>query len=440
MTGAVGVDTSPSADSLDTAKRVALAAFVGTAMEWYDFFLFTTAAALVFNAQFFVSHNALASTMASFATLAVGFVARPFGGLLFGWLGDKIGRRTVLLTTIVGIGVATVLIGVLPNYFSIGVIAPIALVALRVLQGLAVGGEWSGAVTITAENAPPGQRTRFASIPQLGSPVGTILSSGAFFLTSLALSEDNFHDWGWRIPFLLALPLLIASVMLRRRLEESPAFLELQQEGEVASAPIARVFTKSWRQVLAGTAVGLLGVAGFYLVTTFIISYGKRVLDLSPTLLLAATFIAAVCELAVIWTGGRWGQRYGATKVALASGIGSLVLAFPIFLAIGTANPLMVVVAMTVGVCVLSYAYSVQGAIVTSLFPAKVRYSGVAVCSNLAGVVGGLVPLAATAVLTVTGDTLWPSALMLMAIGAITAIGAVASRRLALPEHLETTV
>ncbi|MGV9713938.1 MFS transporter [Gordonia sp. NPDC003424] len=434
MTPTTTGDTVAPTAGVETARRVALAAFVGTAMEWYDFFLFTTAAALVFNAQFFVSDNALAATLASFATLAVGFIARPFGGLLFGWLGDKIGRRKVLLTTIVMIGVATVLIGLLPNYFSIGAIAPIALVTLRILQGLAVGGEWSGAVTLTTENTPPAHRAKFAAIPQLGSPVGTILSSGAFFVTSALVSEDNFKDWGWRIPFLLALPLLVFCVMLRRRLEESPAFLELQEEGEVASAPLKQVFVKHWRQILAGAAVGLLGVAGFYIVTTFIISYGKRVLGLSPTLLLAATFIAATFELAVIWTGGRLGQRFGSTAVSIWSGVGSAVLAVPVFWLIGTGNPLWVVIAMTIGVCALSYAYSVQGAIVTSLFPAKVRYSGVAVCSNLSGVVGGLVPLLATAVLTVTGDVLWPSALMLVVLAMITVGGAIWARRLCIPE------
>lgn len=421
--------------SLETTKKVALAAFVGTAMEWYDFFLFTTAAALVFNAQFFVSGSAAAATLASFATLAVGFAARPFGGLLFGWLGDRIGRRSVLLTTIVGIGVSTVLIGLLPNYYAIGVVAPILLVTLRVVQGLAIGGEWSGAVTIAAENSPTEERAKWASVPQLGSPVGTILSSGAFFITAGLMSESNFDAWGWRIPFLLALPLLIACVMLRSRLEESPAFLELQEEGEVAKAPVLQVFSNSWRQLLAGTAVGLLGVAGFYLVTTFVISYGKRVLDLPASLLLFATLIAACVELLVIWTGGRWGVRFGATRVVMCSGIVTALVAFPVFLVIGTANPVAVVIAMTVAVATLSYAYAVQGAIVTSLFPTKIRYSGVAICSNLSGVFGGLVPLIAASVLTITGDTLWPAAVMLIVISLLTALGALVSRRLHVAEE-----
>ncbi|CAM3856831.1 MULTISPECIES: MFS transporter [Tsukamurella] len=434
MTADTSAASTSSDPTDDGARRVALAAFVGTAMEWYDFFIFTTAAALVFNVQFFVSHNALAATMASFATLAVGFIARPFGGILFGWLGDRIGRRKVLMATIVGIGIATVLIGVLPNYASIGIAAPIILVVLRILQGLAVGGEWSGAVTITAENAPAAKRARYAAVPQLGSPVGTILSSGVFFLTSAALGDERFQDWGWRIPFLLALPMLIASVALRSRLEESPAFLELKDSGAVAEAPLSQVLRGSWRQVLAGSAVALLGIAGFYLVTTFVVSYGQRVLHLDTSLLLAATFIAASFELIVIWAGGRLGERYGSTRVSAGAGVITAILAFPIFMAIGTAQPVLVVVAMTVGVGVVSFAYSVQGAIITSLFPAPVRYTGVSVCGNAAAVLAGLVPLLATAILTVTGDTLWPSACLLILIAVITIAGALTARRISIPE------
>ncbi|MFC9832832.1 MFS transporter [Rhodococcus sp. NPDC127530] len=413
----------------DTSRRVAFAAFVGTAMEWYDFFLFTTAAALVFNVQFFVSDNALTATLASFGTLAVGFVARPVGGLLFGWLGDRIGRKKILMTTIVGIGVATVLIGMLPNYYSIGVIAPIALIVLRVLQGLAVGGEWSGAVTIAAENASPEERAKYASIPQLGSPVGTILSSGAFFLTSALLSEDVFDSWGWRIPFLLALPLLGVSILIRRQLEESPEFEALQEEDAVAEAPLRQVFVGAWRQLLVGASVMLIGAGGFYLITTFIISYGKRVLGLEASMLLLATVIAAVIEIPVIISGGRWGSRFGSCRVVIGGAIATMVLAFPIFWAIGTANPLLVVLGMSVGVAAVSYPYAVSGAVLTSLFPAKVRYSGVAVSSNIAGLVSGCVPLIATAVLTVTGDHLWPAAIILVAIGVIALAGGVLAPR-----------
>ncbi|MEV0947544.1 MFS transporter [Rhodococcus sp. NPDC049939] len=419
----------------ETSRRVAFAAFVGTAMEWYDFFLFTTAAALVFNVQYFSSDNALTATMASFSTLAVGFVARPVGGLLFGWLGDRVGRKKILMTTIVGIGISTVLIGLLPNYYSIGVIAPIALVVLRVLQGLAVGGEWSGAVTIAAENAPPEQRARYASIPQLGSPVGTIMSSGAFFITAAVLSEDVFNAWGWRIPFLLALPLLGVAVVIRKQLEESPEFEALREEDAVEKAPLRQVFSGAWQQLLVGASVMFIGTGGFYLITTFVISYGKRALGLGATMLLLATVIAAVVELPVVINGGRLGTRFGSSRVVIGGAIATIVLAFPVFWAISTAHPVLVVIAMTVGVAAISYPYAVSGAVLTSLFPARIRYSGVSVSSNIAGMASGFVPLIATAVLTVTGDTLWPAAVILVLIGVIALVGGVLAPRWSVAEE-----
>ncbi|WP_072686925.1 MFS transporter [Rhodococcus marinonascens] len=419
----------------DTSRRVAFAAFVGTAMEWYDFFLFTTAAALVFNVQYFSSDNALTATMASFSTLAVGFVARPVGGLLFGWLGDRVGRKKILMTTIVGIGVSTVLIGLLPNYYSIGVIAPIALVVLRVLQGLAVGGEWSGAVTIAAECASPAERAKYASIPQLGSPVGTILSSGAFFVTAAVLSEDVFNSWGWRIPFLLALPLLGVAVVIRNQLEESPEFEALQKEDAVAEAPLRQVFVGSWRQLLVGASIMFIGTGGFYLITTFIISYGKRVLGLGASMLLLATVIAAVIELPVIISGGRLGTRFGSCRIVIGGAIATIVLAFPVFWAIGTAQPVLVVLGMTVGVAAVSYPYAVSGAVLTSLFPAKIRYSGVSISSNIAGMASGFVPLIATAILTVTGDHLWPAATILVLIGVIALAGGIIAPRWSVAEE-----
>lgn len=415
------------------ARKVAFGALVGNAMEWYDFFLFNTAAALVFNVQYFVSENVLVSQLAAFATLAIGFVVRPLGGLLFGSLGDKVGRRSVLMTTVVGIGAVTALIGLLPTYASVGIWAPLVLIALRICQGLFVGGEWSGAMTIAVENAPLHRRARFAALPQVGSPIGTILSSGGFFVVALLLSRENFDSWGWRIPFLVAIPLLLLSVWVRSRLEESPVFKELQETGGAEQAPVRTAFRDSWRQILVGVGVAFLGVGGFYLVTTFVVAYGTTTLGMSPGVLLLATVIAAAVEIVVILTGGRLGERYGASRVIIGGAIASAVLAVPCFMLIQTAVPVLVVLGVTVAVGALSYPYAASGTVMTGLFPASTRYTGVAMSQNGAGMVSGLVPLLATALVAGAGDHWWPAAAMLIVIAAITAACGATAPRVSVP-------
>lgn len=418
----------------EQSRKVALASFAGSAMEWYDFFLFTTAAALVFNTQYFSSENPVTATLASFGTLAVGFAARPVGGLLFGRLGDRVGRKKVLTTTILLIGASTVLIGLLPNYYSIGLIAPTVLIVLRVIQGLALGGEWGGSVIIAAENAPAAKRALYASIPQLGSPVGTILSSGAFFITAAAMSESNFESWGWRIPFLIALPLLGVAVYARSKLEESPEFEALKEADALAESPIRQVFQFYWRQVLVGTSIMMIGTCGFYLVTTFVVSYGKRVLGLSASTLLLAVVLGAVIEIPILLLGGRWGTKYGSARVIAWSAITTIVLAGPIFWAISTGHPGWVSLGIILGIAAPTPAYAVVGASLTSLFTPDVRYSGVAISANFSAVLAGCVPLVATAILTVTGDTLWPSAPMLIVISSCTLAGALSTPRLSVKE------
>jgi len=414
-------------------RKVALGALVGTALEWYDFFLFTTAAALVFNVQYFVSNDPVIATLASFGTLAVGFVARPIGGLIFGAMGDKVGRRKTLMITIVGIGAVTGLIGLLPNYVSIGIAAPIMLILLRILQGLAVGGEWSGAMIIAIENAPVAKRARYAAIPQIGSPIGTLLSSGGFFLVAFTFSKEDFDSFGWRIPFLLAIPLLLVSLYIRRRLTESPEFTALMESGDTEHAPIRQVLKTSLPQIVVGMATALLGIGGFYLVTTFVISYGTLVLDLPSQVMLLGTVCAALVEIPVLILGGRLGEKYGAARVAILGGIITAVLAFPIFLAISSGNPVLVVFSMVVGVASLSLPYAVSGTILTGLFPVRLRYTGVAIASNFAGVISGFVPLIATALLALSGQQFWPSAVILVVISLFTVVAGFLVPRLSIP-------
>ncbi|QTG82600.1 MFS transporter [Arthrobacter crystallopoietes] len=411
------------------AMKVSMGALIGTAMEWYDFFLFSAAAALVFNVQYFANENATAAALASFATFGVGLVARPLGGMFFGAMGDRIGRRKTLMVTIVGIGAVTGLIGLLPTYAAIGIAAPVLLVLLRVFQGLFVGGEWSGAMTIVVENAPLERRARYAAMPQIGSPIGTILSSGGFFLMTLFFSQESFNSFGWRIPFLAAIPMLLIALYIRSRLEESPVFTELMEHDQVEKAPIRTTLRESWKHIIIGMAAALLGVGGFYLVTAFVVYYGVAILGYSPRLMLLGGMIAAIVEIPILILGGRLGERFGCSRVILVGGIASAIAAVPSFMLVASGNPVLVVIGMVLAVATLSFPYAASGTVLTGLFPARTRYTGVGFAQNTAGMLSGFVPLLATGMVAAAGNHWWPAAAMLVFLSLFTAVaGAVAPR------------
>ncbi|RRO18246.1 MFS transporter [Saccharopolyspora rhizosphaerae] len=412
------------------ARKVAFAAFVGTALEWYDYFLYGTAASIVFDRLYFATEDPAVATLAAFASFAVGFVARPLGGVVFGHLGDRIGRRRCLLITVTLISVVTGVIGLLPDFVTIGLAAPLLLTALRVLQGVAVGGEWGGAVTLAVEHAPPEQRGRFAALPQIGSPVGTLLSSGGFYLVAM-LPDESFDSWGWRLPFLAAFPLLGVALWLRRRVGESPVFEQVLAEHDRASVPAVELFRTAWRQVLIGVAASLIGIGGFYLLTTFVISYGSGQLGLPKSLMLAATLVAAAVEVLTLIFGGRLADRFSPGKVCLWGGVLSAAMAFPVFWMIDTRNPVLVIIAVTLGINCLSIPYAVSGSLLASLFPVHLRYSGVAISSNLSGMISGFVPLIASALLIASGQESWSTAALLLVLALITAAGGLFGHRAA---------
>ncbi len=432
-------DTPTSVEIEDRdVRKVAFGAFVGTALEWYDFFLYGTAASLVFNRLYFATDDAAVATLAAFASFAVGFLARPLGAVIFGHVGDRIGRKRALLITVTMIGLVTGVIGLLPDYFTIGVAAPVLLTLLRLLQGVAVGGEWGGAVTLAVEHAPRERRGRYAALPQIGSPIGTLLSSGGFLAVGL-LSDSSFDSWGWRLPFLAAFPLLVIAVYLRRQVEESPLFTKMLEEDDLASAPVAQVVRGALPQLLAGAGSTLLGVGGFYLVTTFVIAYGTGTLGISRSVLLVATLLAAAVEIFVLLAGGRMVERVGAGRVTVVGGLLTAVMAFPVFWMVDTASTPLVILGIVVGIACLSIPYAASGALLTELFPPKLRYSGVAISANSASVVSGFVPFVATALLAFSNEQSWAPALLLIAIALITTVSGYVAPRISPEEERVAT-
>ncbi|MFJ1747724.1 MFS transporter [Streptomyces sp. NPDC088116] len=418
--------TGPSESDI---RRLLTAAFTGTALEWYDYFLYGTAAALVFNKLFFPGLDPTVGTIASFSTFAVGFVARPIGAALFGHIGDRYGRKAALIITVVLMGVTTGCIGLLPSYDTIGVWAPVLLATLRFMQGISVGGEWSGAMLLTLEHTPKEKHGSYSSIPQLGSPVGTLLSSGAFALVGL-LPDDAFYSWGWRVPFLAAFGLLVFALYLRLRIEESPVFRAMLADAErdgPPPAPLIEAFRRSWGRMVVAVAAALLGIGGFFLLSTFIISYGTEQLGIDKSVMLNATVIGSVVEIAVLFVAGRVADRIGAWKVCAAGGVISMLVAFPVFRLVDTGQTGLVILGVALGIGAVSIPYAPIGAVITGMFPETFRYSAVAVSYNLAGVAAGFLPLIATWLVDTADGASWSVALLLVLLAAITVAGSYAA-------------
>lgn len=431
-------DAAVEVDPKDVA-RIARAAFAGTALEWYDYFLFGTAAALVFNYIFFTDLNDVTAILASFATFGVGFAARPIGAFVFGVLGDRWGRRPTLILSIVLIGVATGVIGMLPTYQNVGLAAPILLVVLRLFQGLAVGGEWGGATTIAIEHAPAKKRARYAAMVQLGSPVGTLLSSGAFALV-LLLPEETVFSWGWRLPFLAAFPLLAIALWIRLKVEESPVYEQLAEMDDRPKVPALQVFTKSFGRLATAISAALLGVGGFYLLNTYVISYTTTVMDVERQAVVNATLIAAVVQMIVVVIFGRVAERLGPGRVTFIGGILTAAAAWPLFMLIDTGAIWAITLAISLGIGLLTITYSVTGALLAELFPVEQRYSGVALGYNLAGALTGFLPFIAT---WMTGmqetPTVMPAVVLLIIVSLLTAMGGFVGEKLRVTDGVVLT-
>ena len=405
-----------------SVTRVVLASFIGTTIEWYDFFLYGTAAALVFNQLFFPTLDSAAGTMAAFGTYAVGFFARPIGAVVFGHFGDRMGRKSMLVTTLTLMGLATFLIGVLPTYDQAGVTAPALLVFLRFVQGFGVGGEWGGAVLMAVEHGHQGRRGLYASWVQAGVPAGMILATAVFNAFS-SLPDDAFLRWGWRVPFLLGIVLLGVGLFIRLQVLESPLFAKLRDRNKQSGAPFFELLRRYPRNVVLAIGARVAENGAFYIYTVFVLTYATATLGLDRTAILNLVLLASAVQFIAIPLLGRLSDSVGRRPVYLAGAAGTAAFAFPFFWLVDTGNVFLIGLAITSGLVIQSAMYAPQAAFFSELFGTEVRYTGASVGYQLASpLAGGLAPLISTALLQWSGGQPWPVAVYMIALSAITLV------------------
>ncbi|HCA18238.1 MAG: MFS transporter [Alcaligenes pakistanensis] len=377
-----------------------LASMMGTTIEWYDFFLYGTAAALIFNKIFFPAFDPITGTLAAFATYSVGFFARPLGGLIFGHFGDKLGRKSMLLITLFLMGIPTILIGLIPSYDSIGYWAAVLLVLMRFLQGIAVGGEWGGAVLMAVEHAPEGKKGFFGSLPQTGVAPGLILSSLAMGAVA-SLPEEDMLTWGWRLPFLASVALLLVGWWIRAKVAESPDFEQMSKKGKQVAVPALEVLRHYPREVLLVVGGRLAEVTWFYTVVTFALAYATTTLGVARSVMLDATVWGAFAALFTMPLFGVLGDKIGFKWVFMAGTILMLAFSSTFFSMLGSLDSKTITLALVIAIgLVYAALYGPQGGLFSTQFPPEVRYSGISIAVQVSGAIGGgLAPLVATSLL-----------------------------------------
>ncbi|MEU3191735.1 MFS transporter [Streptomyces sp. NPDC006992] len=400
------------------ARKAGIAAFVGTTIEWYDFYVYATAASLVFGRIFFPEGtDRLTGIAAAFATYAVGFFARPLGGVVFGHIGDRFGRRSALVITLTMMGAATFLVGLLPTYAGIGVFAPLLLVLLRFVQGIAVGGEWGGAVLMAVEHAPEEKKTFYGGFAQLGNPAGALLSTGLFSLLS-TFGDDALEEWAWRVPFLLSAVLIVIGVLIRLKIEESPVF-EAEPEPD-GGLPLTYALKTNWKPILLGIGTLPIAVGGYYLVTTFITAYATDpAVGLSKTVVLNALSVAAVVEL-IATLGVAWlGDKVGRVRVVIWGLAAVAVLAAPQFLVVSSDSTVLIFLVFAAMRLVMAATYGPVAAVLAQMFGPQARYTSISVTYQVAGALfGGLSPVVSTLMFQAT-DSIVPVIVLLVAMCAL---------------------
>ncbi len=387
------------------ALKAYVASLTGTSLEYYDFAIYSVASALVFPKVFFPGNDDVVGLLLSFSTFAVGYLARPIGGVIFGRLGDKIGRKHVLVTTLLLIGIATVLIGALPGYATIGVAAPIILVLLRLAQGIGVGGEWGGAVLLSSEFGDPRKRGFWSSAAQIGPPAGNLMANGVLAVLAATLSTEDFLSWGWRIAFLASAFLVGFGLLIRLKLEETPVFKAIQAHGEQPKAPIKEVFTKEPRALVAAALCRVGPDVLYSLLTVFMAVYATKELGMSTSNVLSAILIGSAFQLFLIPAAGALTDRFNRRLVYGIAAAGTAAYIPLFFLMIQGKSVFMLTVGIVIGLAFHAFMYGPQAAFITEQFPARLRYAGSSLAYTLAGVIGGAVaPLVFTALYASSGN------------------------------------
>ncbi|WP_423918577.1 MFS transporter [Frigoribacterium sp. 2-23] len=437
MSASTVASSTPSSPPVNKRSRVIVASLIGTSIEFYDFYVYATAAVLVFPTLFFANDDPAVARLASFAVFGVAFIARPVGSIIFGHFGDRIGRKGTLVASLLTMGIATFLIGCIPAGTTPGwaVAAPAALVVLRFCQGLGLGGEWSGAALLATENAPANRRAIYGTFPQLGAPIGFIIANLVFVVLNTQLTDEQFLTWGWRVPFLLSAVLVIIGLYVRFRLIETPAFQKVVDQGNVAALPLARVFKTSWRPLILGTFIMLATYTLFYLMTTFTLTYGTAPADgASPGLGYPRTQFLVMLIVGVVFFGiftlvsGPLAERYGRRAMLICVTAGILVFGFlfaPLFAAgfVGAQGLLIL------GFVLMGLTFGPMGAVLPELFPTSVRYTGSAISYNVASILGAAVaPFIAVALWQAAGGSTWLVGLYLSAMAALTLTALIISR------------
>ncbi|MFY3791750.1 MFS transporter [Ureibacillus sp. MALMAid1270] len=409
-------------------RRVWIASLVGSSIEWFDYFLYGTVAALVFNQAFFAAEDPTVGLMLAYASFALAFFIRPLGGVIFGYVGDRIGRKKTLVMTLTIMGVATVLMGLLPTYQAIGVAAPIILITLRLVQGLGIGGEWGGSVLLAVEYAPKNKRGFYGAFPQMGVTIGMFLGSGALTFITSVVSPEAFVAWGWRIPFIASALLVVFGLWIRKGIDETPSFKRVQESGETARLPFVDIFKTQWKEVLIAVGGKVVETAPFYIFATFIVSYGTKNLGFTSTQVLVVVMIATIITTILMPFMGGLSDKIGRKKVYIYGIVAMLLYAFPYFWLLEQRTFTTLLIATVLGLGVIwAPITAVLGTMFSEIFDAKVRYTGVSLGYQIgAAVAGGTAPLIATALLVQFNNSYVPVALYIMLTSVISLIAVLA--------------